>query len=100
MTDKIYTVSEIRDIVVPIAEKYGIAGVYLFGSYAKGCARQHSDIDLRIDRGMLRSLFKLGGLYNDLKDALDKDVDVVTTDGISGAFADSIRRDEVRIYGI
>ncbi|WP_407381965.1 hypothetical protein [Methanobrevibacter sp.] len=31
----IYTIEEIRNIVIPIAKKYGIAKISLFGSYAK-----------------------------------------------------------------
>lgn len=35
-TRKKYTIEEIRAIVKPIARKYGVARVYLFGSYARG----------------------------------------------------------------
>lgn len=31
-----YTVEEIKERVIPIAKKYGIAKVYLFGSFARG----------------------------------------------------------------
>ena len=33
---KIYTIDEITAAVKPIAEKYGIDKVWLFGSYARG----------------------------------------------------------------
>lgn len=36
MTDKIYTIDEIRSNISPIAKKYGVERVYLFGSYARG----------------------------------------------------------------
>ena len=45
MQDIIYTVDEIRKIVSPIAQKYGVAALYLFGSYARGEATVESDID-------------------------------------------------------
>ena len=45
----VYTVDEIRQIVHPIAERYGLQAVYLFGSYARGTASEDSDIDLLID---------------------------------------------------
>ena len=38
MTDKIYTIDEIKAIVKPIAEKYKADRIWLFGSYAKGQA--------------------------------------------------------------
>ena len=45
----IYTVQEIQSRVMPVAKKYGIKAVFLFGSYAKGTATEDSDIDLLID---------------------------------------------------
>jgi predicted nucleotidyltransferase len=59
----IYTLSEIRDIIIPIAQSHGVDKVYLFGSYARGIATEKSDIDLWIERGKVRTLFALGGLY-------------------------------------
>ena len=43
MTD----ISTIKEILVPIAQSYGVRKLYLFGSYAKGNATEESDIDLR-----------------------------------------------------
>ena len=45
----IYTLEQIRDAVAPIAKKYQIPAVYLFGSYARGTATEESDIDLLVD---------------------------------------------------
>ena len=47
-----YTIDEIRRRVTPIAEKSKLRAVYLFGSYARGEAKEESDID---------SLFSTGG---------------------------------------
>lgn len=70
----IYTVQEIQSRVMPVAKKYGIKAVFLFGSYAKGTATEDSDIDLLIDTSgtALRSLLSLGALYNDLEAVLEK----------------------------
>lgn len=43
------TVEEIRKEVAPIAEEYRLSRVYLFGSYAKGTAKQNSDVDVLIE---------------------------------------------------
>ena len=75
----IYTISEIRDLITPVAKKYNLKAVYLFGSYARGSATEDSDIDLLVDlsgsnvRGIL-----LGQLYNDFKEALRMDIDLIT----------------------
>ena len=76
----------------------GVKSMRLFGSYARGEATEHSDVDLLIDRGNLRSGFALGGLYADLRDDLRKELDLVTTQGADEDFLLRIRSDEVMIY--
>ena len=98
MSDKIYTLDEIKAIAHPIAQRYGIAALYLFGSYARGEATPQSDIDFRVDRGNLVDLLELGGLFSDLEDSFQKNLDVLTTQMLSPAFLNSIRTEEVLIY--
>ena len=57
---KIYTIEELKAIIIPIAKKYGIQKVYLFGSIARGDGDENSDIDLSIEKGTLKGLFALG----------------------------------------
>ena len=57
MKEKIYTVDEIREIVIPIAKKHGVAALYLFGSYARGEATAESDVDFLLDGGKICSLY-------------------------------------------
>ena len=98
MSDKIYTLEEIRAIASPIAERYGVAALYLFGSYARGEATAASDLDFRVEKGRLRSLFELAGLQTDLEERFDKALDVLTTPMLSPDFLASIRPEEVLIY--
>ena len=56
MTSKIYSIDEIKAMVAPIAEQYGVARIFLFGSYARGEAKPDSDLDFRVDKGSLRGL--------------------------------------------
>ena len=98
MINKVYTLDEIKQIAQPIAQSYGIAALYLFGSYARGEATQHSDIDFRVDRGNLVDLLELGGLFSELEDGFQKNLDVLTTQMLSPAFLNSIRAEEVLIY--
>ena len=51
MSDKVYTLNEIKAIANPIARRYGVDALYLFGSYARGEATASSDLDFRVDRG-------------------------------------------------
>ncbi len=106
MTDKIYTFDEIQSIVAPIAKQHGVTKMYLFGSYARGDADKNSDIDLRVDAFNLTTLFALGGLYADLEAALDKSLDLVTTEALRANKNDpltkkliiNIKKDERLIY--
>ena len=104
--DKIYALNEIQAIVKPILQQYGVSRAYLFGSYACGEATGQSDIDLRIDGGKIKSMFGLGALYDELTNALEKPVDLVTTEGLNHnanrkrteRFWSSMKEDERLIY--
>ncbi len=98
MNNKIYSIEEIQSRISPIAMRYGVERVYLFGSYAKGCATAESDVDLRIDKGSLRGLFALSGMRLDICNALSKNVDLLTTNSLDENFRGRIQNDEVLIY--
>ena len=94
----IYTIDQIRDIVSPIAASYGVKSLSLFGSYARGDAKDNSDIDLLLDRTGLQKGWAIGGLYADLADALGKELDMVTTTGADRDFLRRIQQDAVSLY--
>ena len=93
-----YSIEELRSIVSPIAKAHGVASVSLFGSYSKGTADAHSDVDLKIEKGALRSLFQLCGFRLAVEDALKLSVDLVTSDSSDKSFLDMIKKDEVLLY--
>ena len=99
MAGKKYTREEIKAVVEPIARKYGVERVYLFGSYARGDVTENSDIDLRVDKGSLKGLFALCGLYTEIEEALQMKVDVLTTGSLEDGFLHKIRNEEVLLYG-
>lgn len=98
MTNKIYSIEEIKRLVSPIAQKYGVENVFLFGSYARGEATCESDIDLRIDKGRLKGLIMLGAMYSDLEDCFDKELDLLTTGSLENDFLQKISNEEVLVY--
>ena len=60
----VFTIEEIKKRIEPIAKKYGLRAVYVFGSYARGEADAESDIDLLIDRtgSTIHGMFDMGNL--------------------------------------
>lgn len=98
MAKDILTIEDIRTVVSRLAKDYGVEKVYLFGSYARGDANPSSDIYLRIDKGKIKGLFQLSGFYLDLEEALNKSVDVVTTESLDTNFLKTINKEEVIVY--
>ena len=103
----IYTTDEIRRRIAPIAEKYRLRHIYLFGSYARNEAKDDSDIDVLVDiTGSKVVGWILGGLYNDLCETFGENVDLVTTnilqknkdDDITPWFTENVMKDRVLIY--
>ncbi len=93
-----YTLEEIKSIIKPIAKKYGVERVYLFGSYACGDITESSDVDLRIDKGSLKGMFALCELYTEIEEALQLKVDVLTTGSLDDNFLRKIQEEEVLVY--
>lgn len=94
----LYTIPELKNIVAPVARKHGVRRVTVFGSYGRGEATEHSDVDLCIDKGSLRSMLQLIAFQQDMEDALKGPVDVVTSDSRDQRFLEGIRKDEVLLY--
>ncbi|SDH98108.1 nucleotidyltransferase family protein [Desulfosporosinus hippei] len=98
MSAKKVTIEEIKAIVEPIARKYGVERVFLFGSYARGDVTENSDVDLRVDKGSLKGMFALCGLYTEIEEALQIKVDVLTTGSLEDDFLRKIQNEEVLLY--
>ena len=97
--ERILTFDELCSIVAPIAERRGVEKVYLFGSMARGDNDGRSDYDFYIMPGRIRSLIGLGGLMNDLEEALGAGVDIITEDPhIKESFMQEVLRDRRLVY--
>ena len=98
MSKKPYTIAELRSLIQPVAARYGVERVFLFGSYARGEAEPGSDIDLRIDKGAIQDYFELSGFHQELEDALSGAVDVLTTGSLEDKFLSHIAKEEMILY--
>ena len=73
---------------------------WLFGSFARGEQQAESDVDILIlpDKSQHFSLFTLSEIYEDLKELLGREVDVITVRGLMPFARESADRDKILIY--
>ena len=74
---------EKREEIRRIAAMHGAMNVRVFGSVARGEARQDSDLDLLVDAGPETSSWFPAGLVLDLEEILGCKVEVVTEKGLN-----------------
>lgn len=75
--------AEKREEILRLAAARGAYNVRVFGSAARGEAREDSDIDLLVDVETGRSLLDVVGLWLDLEELLGRKVDLLTEGGVN-----------------
>lgn len=94
----VYTIKEIKNIIKPILNKYGITDIYLFGSYARGEAKDSSDIDIYCNQGNIKTLIDQGLLEDELESSLNKKVDIIFDSSyIDDYFKQQIKEDMIKL---
>ena len=95
----VWTQEQIRDICANVFQNFDIEYCYLFGSYAKGKATEHSDVDLLISSSVSGIMFY--DLVEALREGLLKKVDVLNQDQLKDNphLLNEILKDGVKIYG-
>ena len=78
----------------------GVTALYLFGSTARGEADDDSDIDLLFDYDPETkfSLFDQAGVYLDIKETLERDVDLVSRRGLRPSFKAKVEPEMVQVF--
>lgn len=93
-----YTVESLKPILIPIAQRYGIKRMSVFGSVARGEATEKSDVDLLVDIPKGWTMLSLGVLYEEIENVLTCPFDLVTTGIEDQEFLNIIRKEEVVLY--
>jgi len=75
MSDKVYTIEEIKKLLKELLKEQPVYQVILFGSYAKKKANKKSDIDLVIDSRSELKGFALLKIICKIEEKLQKEVD-------------------------
>lgn len=93
------TSNQIRNQIAPYFRHKPVLRAWLFGSQAMGMAADDSDIDILVELDYSQHI-GLGfiTMCMELKELLGKEVDLVTTDGLSPFVAPYIEQQKMLIY--
>ncbi len=69
--------------ILELAKKHGVTDIRVFGSVARGEAREDSDIDFLVKRLPKTDLMNIGGFYSDVEDLLHTKIDIVSEGALS-----------------
>lgn len=86
-----------RDEILRIAGEHGGRNVRIFGSFVRGEASEHSDLDLLVTMDDRRSLLDRIAMIHALEDLLHRKVDVVNDKALHPALRERILREEVAL---
>ncbi len=92
----------IRDIdtktIIRICREHDVSRIGVFGSLARGEARENSDIDLLVEFSKRKSLLAMVALERQLSTTLGRKIDLLTEAAISPGLRDRIRQETRTIY--
>ena len=100
MTNKIYSIEEIKKILYEILKDTETEKAILFGSYAKNKPTKNSDLDILIDsNGKIKGL-KFYAIMGTIKEKFNKEVDVIEKSEVNknSAIEKEIERTGVVVY--
>ena len=89
----VYTLVELKNLILPLVERYGMQSVSVFGSYARGEATPTSDIDVLLYGVDSFRPLNVFGVAEELHEASGKRVDVYEISELDdGPFRDAVIR--------
>ena len=91
-------IEQIKEKIKPVAQKYNLTYIWIFGSYAKKKQNKGSDIDVMVKTEDVAEGFKIVEVKFALEEALEKEVDIITTGGIKGSLLEDEDLEEVLVY--
>lgn len=93
------TVQQIKETVAGYFKDKPVKEVYLFGSYARGEAKEDSDIDLGIVMDDTRmNLWQYAGMALGLEESLNKRIDLVEINLMHSWVKRNFEKDKMEIY--
>ncbi|OFX27268.1 MAG: hypothetical protein A2033_13305 [Bacteroidetes bacterium GWA2_31_9] len=75
-----------------------IIKAYIFGSYARGTMNKNSDLDILVDLEKGVGLFQFVKMKLQLEELLNKNIDLVSSNGLSPYIGPEIMKEKILIY--
>ena len=99
MSGTVLTITDIQRIIKPLAQKYHICEVYIFGSYARNEATVDSDIDFLIFGGKNFKLTSVFAFAEELRMIIQKQIDVFEINEVNkdSLFYETIMKERVKV---
>lgn len=91
-------IEKLKEKIKPVAKKYNLAYVWIFGSYAKKRQKKDSDVDIIVRTEDVLGGFKIVEVKFALEEALKKQVDIITTGSIKGSLLEDENLEEILVY--
>ena len=101
-TNGLLTIDKIKELLFNLFEsKYKgvVEFCYLFGSYAKGYAKENSDVDLCVSTSLTG--LKFAGLSESIREVLHKKIDLIRFSNLGSnlELINEIMKERIKIYG-
>lgn len=84
---------QIREHILELKDRYQVASLGIFGSFARGEASESSDVDILVEFSETVDLFHFIRLQYYLAEILGRKVDLVTPDALKPLIKDRILRE-------
>jgi uncharacterized protein len=86
-----------RQEILRIARRFGVRGLWVFGSVRRREATGRSDVDLLVEWGRPSSLLDAAGLRMELRESLGREVDLVNRHGLHWALDPQVEAEKVPV---
>lgn len=90
-------IQEIQSKALPVFNRHGVVRAAVFGSLARGEARENSDFDFLVEFQDEKTLLDLVALRMELKEVLGREVDVLTYQALHPRIKEKVLREQVTL---
>lgn len=97
MTQKLASINEVENKIVPVLKRYKVRRAGIFGSLAHGQLKPGSDVDVLVEMPKKASLLDLSGLKTELEETTGREVDVVEYEAIKPAIKERVLAEQIYI---